>query len=162
MANLNLGFDPSELPEPDNSFDSLPAGEYLCTIEKVECKQSQKNANNWYLNIQFSVIGADYTNRKVFGIINFKNDNEIAERIGAQSLGQLIRSVGIAWRGESDDLLGGNCYVKVTVKNDPQYGAKNEVKGFRAVEGAPSLPTPAPVQNTAPGARKPPFFGVKR
>ena len=161
--NLNLGFDPSELPEPDNSFDPLPAGEYLCTIEKVECKQSQKNANNWYLNIMYSVIGADYTNRKIFEIINFKNDNETAEKIGAQALGQLIRATGIAWRGESDDLIGGNCYVKVTVKNDPTYGAKNDVKGHRAAETAPSLPTSAPsTPSGQPGQRKPPFFGPKK
>lgn len=157
--NLNLGYDPTELPEPDNSFDPLPAGEYLCTIEKVECKQSQKNQNNWYLNIMFSVIGADYTNRKVFEIINFKNDNETAERIGAQQLGQLIRSLGVAWRGESDDLVGGNCYVKVTVKDDPQYGKKNDVKGHRAVENqAPKVSqAPAPA-----GSKKPPFFGAKK
>ena len=156
--NLNLGYNPTEMPEPENNYEPLPAGEYLCTIEKVECKQSQKNENNWYLNVMFSVIGADYTNRKVFEIINFKNDNEVAERIGAQALGQLVRATGVKWTGESDDLVGGNCYVKVTIKNDPQYGAKNDVKGHRAVENsAPSLPPAA-----APaGSKKPPFFGRK-
>ena len=159
--NLGLNYNPTEMPEPENNFDPLPVGDYLVTIEKTEAKQSNKNQNNWYLNVQYSVIGADYTNRKVFEIINFKNDNPTAEKIAAETLGQLARACGVAGL-DSDEYIGRNLYITVGIKNDPQYGAKNNVTKRYAVDGG-AAPAPKPSagftpQSGAP-AKKPPFFG---
>jgi hypothetical protein len=155
--NLNLGYNPSEMPEPENTFDALPAGDYLVTIEDAEPKQSKTNGNNWYLNIKYSVIGADYTNRKIFEIINFKNDNPIAEKIAGETLGQLARACGINGN-DSDEYKGRNLYISVGIKQDPQYGAKNNVKKRYAIEGG-SMPSAMPTPAATPQAKKPPFFG---
>ena len=163
--NLGLSYNPAEMPEPENNFDPLPVGDYLVTIEGAEPKQSQKNGNNWYLNIKYSVIGADYTNRKVFEIINFKNENPTAEKIAAETLGQLARACGIAGN-DSDEYIGRNLYITVGIKTDPQYGPKNVVKKRYAVDGGASIPAPKPatspaafVPPTGAPAKKPPFFG---
>ena len=47
---------------------------------------------------------------------------------------------------EPFELIGGQIAIKLEVKEDAQYGASNEVKGFKSVSGS-----------AAPAANVPPF-----
>jgi hypothetical protein len=63
-------------------------------------------------------------------------------------LGDIMRATGVAKLEDTDQLLGGNLSIKVTVKDDPTYGPGNEVRAFKAIEGstppvaAPAAPPP--------------------
>ena len=82
----------------------------------------------------------------VFGNLNIKNPNQKAEEIGRQQLGDIMRAIGLAKVTDTDQLIGGNLSIKLDVKQDAQYGASNEVKGFKSVSGS-----------VAPTAGVPPF-----
>ena len=85
------------------------------------------------------------------------------EEIGRQQLGALIGACGIPSVKDTDQLIGGTCQIKATVKYDDTYGPSNEVKGFKSLEGsAPPQPKPksggtdqAPAGNGKP---KPPWM----
>lgn len=133
--NLGLGqINVSDLPQGD-SFEPLKAGAYQVQIDSAEMKTT-KAGTGTYISIQYKVTGPEYTGRVVFGMITITNPNQEAERIGRQNLGDLCRAVGIANIQDSDQLIGGNLIVTLTVKKDPEYGDKNEVKSYKALDGA--------------------------
>jgi len=73
----------------------------------------------------------------VFSNINIRNQNSQAEEIGRQNLGDIMRAIGLARVTNTDQLIGGTLSIKVTIKpSDGQYGASNEVKGYKAIEGS--------------------------
>lgn len=59
----------NELMENDNykkgnTFEELPDGTYLCSLEKVELRESQ--SGNQYFSFTNVIIDGDYTERKLF------------------------------------------------------------------------------------------------
>ena len=59
-----------------------------------------------------------------------------------------MRAIGLARVTDTDQLIGGHICIKLDVKQDAQYGASNEVKGFRSVNGSA-----APTSNEVKGFR---------
>jgi hypothetical protein len=88
----------------------------------------------------------------VFGNLNIKNPNPKAEEIGRQQLGDIMRAIGLAKVTDTDQLIGGQVAIKLEVKQDEQYGAGNEVKGFRSVSGSAAPAAAAPFAAAAPAA----------
>jgi hypothetical protein len=84
-------------------------------------------------------------------------------------------AIGLQTLRDTDQLIGSVCIVKVKIERDEQYGDKNRIKSWKAVEGAqlpqPQMPTQQqmqqPTQQTsampgaapaaAPAAGKPPW-----
>ena len=159
MAFLDEEFSTDSLPESTNSFDPLPAGWYSASITKAEVKAT-KAGNGQYIAIGYTIVGPTHQGRMVFGNLNIKNPNPKAEEIGRQDLGSIMRSIGLAKVKDTDQLLGGNLQIKLSVKHDEQYGDGNEIKGYKAIEGAmPSMPAaskPAPA-SSAPAKAAPPW-----
>jgi hypothetical protein len=95
----------------------------------------------------------------VFGNLNIKNANPKAEEIGRQQLGDIMRAIGLAKVTDTDQLIGGQIAIKLEVKEDAQYGASNEVKGFKSVSGsaAPAAAIPQVQSNSAPAKAAPPW-----
>ncbi len=158
MANLGESFNVNELPEDQGgSYEPLPAGEYLAKIVDSSL-QDTKAGTGQYIKLRFDVMGPTHQGRVVFTNINIRNPNPKAEEIGRQQLGSILRAIGLASLTDTDQLVGGELSIKVTVKNDPTYGPGNEVKGFKAISGSPA---PAPAANQAapqaPAANKPPW-----
>jgi hypothetical protein len=60
---------------------------------------------------------------------------------------------------DTDQLLGGNLKIKITVKDDPTYGPGNEVKAFEAIDG--SAPPKAAPSAAAPGPSASPPWASK-
>lgn len=138
-----------------NSFDPLPEGWYNVSIAGAEVKNT-KAGTGQYISIKYTVTGPSHQGRVVFGNLNIKNPNPRAEEIGRQQLGDLMRAIGIPKIKDTDQLIGGNLSIKLTVKPaDGQYEASNDIKGFKAISGAslpqPGVsPTPAPAPSAAP------------
>ena len=154
MAFLDTAFDVNELPQSDNNFDPLPAGWYTTKIAGAEIKTT-KNGTGQYISVRYDIIGPSHQGRVVFGNINIKNANPKAEEIGRQQLGEIMRAIGLARVTDTDQLIGGNVQIKLSVKQDETYGDKNEIKGFKAVTGG-AMPTASVPQEFAQQAQSAP------
>jgi hypothetical protein len=149
MAFLSETFDINELPVGNTgSFEPLPAGWYTATINQAELKDT-KAKNGQYIKLRYDITGPTHQGRVVFGNLNIKNANPKAEEIGRQQLGEIMRAIGLAKVADTDQLIGGQISIKLEVKDDAQYGASNEVKGFKSVSGSAA---PAAASFAAPAA----------
>lgn len=154
MAFLNEEFNVNELPQGNGNFEPLPAGWYTATISQSELKDT-KAGNGQYIKLRYDITGPTHQGRVVFGNLNIKNANPKAEEIGRQQLGDIMRAIGLAKVTDTDQLIGGQIGIKLEVKQDEQYGASNEVKGFKSVSGsaAPAAASmPAKTAAAAPAA----------
>jgi hypothetical protein len=158
MAFLNEEFNVNELPQGNGNFEPLPAGWYTATISQSELKAT-KAGNGQYIKLRYDITGPSHQGRVVFGNLNIKNANPKAEEIGRQQLGDIMRAIGLAKVTNTDQLIGGQIAIKLEVKEDAQYGASNEVKGFKSVSGstAPAAAIPQVQSNSAPAKAAPPW-----
>ena len=162
MAFLTETFDVNELPVGNaGNFEPLPAGWYTCTISQAELKDT-KAGNGQYIKLRYDITGPSHQGRVVFGNLNIKNANPKAEEIGRQQLGEIMRAIGLAKVADTDQLIGGQISIKLDIKQDAQYGASNEVRGFKSVSGsvAPSV-TAAPASAPAASAKAAPPWAKK-
>jgi hypothetical protein len=148
MAFLDQEFNADDFVTSSN-FDPLPEGWYNVAIAGAEVKNI-KAGTGQYIAIKYTVTGPTHQGRVVFGNLNIKNPNPKAEKIGRQQLGDLMRAVGLAKIKDTDQLIGGNLAIKLTVKPaDGKYDASNDIKGFKAISGA-TLPAPSATPQTSP------------
>lgn len=153
MAFLTETFDVNELPVgKSGNFEPLPAGWYSATITHGEVKKT-KIGGGEYIKLRFDITGPTHQGRVVFGNLNIKNASPKAEEIGRQQLGEIMRAIGLAKVADTDQLIGGQISIKLTIKDDAQYGPSNEIKGFNSLTGsvAPSsmsfaAPVSAPIK----------------
>jgi hypothetical protein len=155
MAFLSQSFDVSDLPKGATEFNPLPAGWYSATISKADVKPTKAGTGE-YINICYSITGPTHQGRTVWGNINIRNPNPKAEEIGRQQLGELMRAIGVGKVSNTDQLIGKDLMIKLTVRDDDKSAEQNEVKGFKAVIGAvSSLPTAAPAAPSSAKAAPP-------
>jgi len=158
--NGNLNFDASTV-DPQSEFTPLPAGEYLVMATDSEVKQT-KNGNGQYLQMTLQVLDGPYKNRLIFDRINIQNTNSTAQEIGQRALSAMCHAVGVLQVSDSAQLHHIPFTVRVSVRQDPQYGDSNEVKAYKSAAGnkpavstrpAASKPAPAPApQKPAPAS----------
>jgi len=135
---------------PDNELAVVPAGWYTATIAEAEVKTS-KRGDGQYLSIRYTILGPTHQGRSVYGNVTLRNASETATRIGRAQLKELMGAAGLTQLSDTDQLVGVTLQVRVTIRDDPQYGQSNEVKGWKpAGAQAPvphsiMLPTPAPM-----------------
>lgn len=159
MAFLNEEYNVNELPVGNGgNFEPLPAGWYTAAISQSELKDT-KAGNGQYIKLRYDITGPTHQGRVVFGNLNIKNPNPKAEEIGRQQLGEIMRAIGLAKVTDTDQLIGGQIAIKLEVKQDAQYGASNEVKGFKSVSGsaAPAVSMPASEAPAASAKAAPPW-----
>lgn len=148
MAQLGQTFDAASLPE-STDYSPIPAGWYRCRITEASL-ETTKAGTGQYIKCRYDVLDGPHANRVFFGNINIRNPNPKAEEIGAEQLGKLMRSIGLARVSDTDQLVGGVMQVKVAIRQSEQYGDSNEVKDWKADGGAApaaggsATPPPAP------------------
>ena len=130
-------------PSTRAEYAPLPAGWYLVTIHGAEVRQT-KAGNGQFIKLRYDVVGGEHANRVVFGNLNTKNASEKAQEIGRQQLGELMRAIGLPTIQDTDQLVGGVLEIKLSVRDDPQWGVSNEVKGFRASNHSAPAAAPKP------------------
>jgi len=143
MAFLNETFSTDDLPQGNTGdYTPLPDGWYSAHIAKAELCTT-KAGTGQYIKLRYDITGPTHQGRVVFGNLNIRNPNPKAEEIGRQQLGDVMRSIGLPKVQDTDQLVGGSLMIKLATKAaDGQYEASNEVKGFKAVDGA-AMPKPA-------------------
>jgi len=137
MANLNEVFTLDSLPTSSaGSFDPIPVGWYTTSIVDAVLKDSKSGGQ--YINVRYDILGPTNAGRVVFGMITIRNANVKAEEIGRMQLADLMRAIGLAKIGDTDELIGGKCQIKVEIQESEGYGAQNRVVGFKAMTNAGS------------------------
>ena len=153
MAFLNEEFNVNELPQGNGNFEPLPAGWYTATISQSELKAT-KAGNGQYIKLRYDITGPSHQGRVVFGNLNIKNANPKAEEIGRQQLGELMRAIGLTTVQDTDQLIGGQLSIKLDVRESEQYGASNDVKGYKSNGAVAPVAAKAPA---APAKAAPPW-----
>lgn len=155
MAFLGETFDTTSLPE-GRSYDPVPEGWYNATISKADVMPT-KAGTGTKIDMRYDITGPAQQGRAVFSALNIRNPNPKSEEIGRQQLGDIMRAIGLAKVQDTDQLIGGSLLIKLATKAaDGQYDASNEIKGFKAVEGA-AMPRPSvPAAPAGTGAATPP------
>lgn len=152
---LNQTFNTETLPQSDNVYEPLPAGWYSASITEASV-QDTKAGTGQYIKIRYDITGPSHEGRVVFGNLNIRNPNPKAESIGQQQLGDLMRAIGVATLSDTDQLIGGQCKIKLAIRKSEEYGDSNDVKAWKAVEGgAPPMPA---AKSAEPAASAPPWL----
>jgi len=134
MAALN--FNAAAVEPSSGDFTPVPAGWYPVQITESEMKQT-KACDGHYLEMVAKVINGDAMNRQFYIRLNLDNKNEVAVRIANEQLSAICHAVNVLQCETSEQLHGIPFDLKVVIKAAADgYEASNEVKGFRALEGA--------------------------
>jgi hypothetical protein len=136
MAQLDETFSADALPTSDRNFEPLPAGWYSAVVNGAEIKVTKAGTGK-YIAVRYDITGPTHQGRVVFGNLNIKNPNATAEKIGREQLGEIMRAIGLATVQDTDQLIGGQLMIKLDVRESEQYGASNDVKGFKSNGSAP-------------------------
>lgn len=143
----------NSLPESE-SFEPIPAGWYDTSITKCDLKPT-KDGQGRYLALELTVLGPTHQNRRIFTNVNVNNKNSSeAERIGQQQLRKIMVAGNLTELADDSQLVGVRVSVRTTIKHDKEYGDKNEVKDFRAIENdSATVAQPASAPSAAPWKR---------
>jgi hypothetical protein len=158
MSFLGESFDIDQMPVSERSYDLLPDGWYHAKITKADAKPT-KDQSGQLIAVRYDIVGPTQQGRVIFANINIRNRNPEAERIGREQLGSVMRAIGLRKLEDTDQLIGGELQIKV--KTSPAkdgYEARNDVSGFKALEGS-SLPSaPSTPQTQQSGGATPPWM----
>lgn len=139
MANLGNTFDSTQV-EPTNN-DVMPAGMYTAKIVNSEVLQN-KNNQGQHIKLDLMIIDGEFANWHVWDLLNVWHPNPKAAQIAQGTLSAICRAVGVAQIVDTNQLHNLPMQIKVTVKQDPQYGDKNEVRGYKAIDVQGHQPSP--------------------
>lgn len=157
MSLLDLNFNVNDLPEEtQGTFEPLPAGDYNVTISNADL-MTTKSGTGSYIKMRLTVTGPTHEGRILFANLNIKNDSQKAEEIGRQQLGSVMRAIGLANLSDTDQLIGGQMSVKVSIRKSEEWGDQNDVKSYKAIAGsaAPAFAAPQPQSGAAPASSGP-------
>ncbi|WP_437226066.1 DUF669 domain-containing protein [Planctomicrobium sp. SH661] len=144
MAALN--FD-AQTVEPNDSFDPIPNGDYLCIITTSEMKPT-KAGDGAYLELELQVIEGPYQGRKLWDRLNLNNANETTVKIAKGTLSAICRAVGVLQPKDSCELHDLSLVAKVACKKrDDTEELTNVIKSYKKRD--------AVAQNTTPPAGAP-------
>lgn len=158
MANLGFVANVEDLPQGNTGdFAPLPDGWYTATVADAEVRQTKAGTGS-YISVRYAITGPTHQGRVVFGNLNVSNPNPKAEEIGRQQLGDLMRAIGLKTVQDSDQLIGGHCQIKLVTRHQEGYEPSNEIKAWKAAEGASAMPAPsAPAASQSNAGSAPPW-----
>lgn len=148
-----LNFDATGV-KPTSPFEPVPNGEYRAHIVESEVKPTQ-NGKGKYLQLTWEILDGEYKGRKIWDRLNIVNENAQAQEIAQRALSAICHATGVLKLTNSQQLHGRPALVKVRVTQDAGYDPKNEVKGYKPVDGstpttAAAAPAPAPAAPVVP------------
>jgi hypothetical protein len=155
MSDLDLNWDDvlGEVEEdekenpakPQGDFEALPKGPYEVVVQEAEKLVS--SSGNDMIKVRVQVSSGPFANRVLFSYIVFAKTNPKAMRMTLERLAAFgITREFIALQKPSiaeiaELLVGLKATAVVAIQDSGEYKGRNEIKSFRALEGAPQ-PTP--------------------
>jgi hypothetical protein len=155
MADLR-GFD-AQTVEPNDSFDPIPNGDYLCIITTSEMKPT-KAGDGAYLELELQVIEGPYQGRKLWDRLNLNNANETTVKIAKGTLSAICRAVGVLQPTDSCELHDLPLVAKVACrKRDDTDELTNVIKSYKKRDAVAAVPasSPAPAKAAATSSTPP-------
>ena len=155
MADLR-GFD-AQTVEPNDSFDPVPNGDYLCIITTSEMKPT-KAGDGAYLELELQVIEGPYQGRKLWDRLNLNNANETTVKIANGTLSAICRAVGVLQPTDSCELHDLPLVAKVACrKRDDTEELTNVIKSYKKRDAVAAVPasSPAPAKAAATSSTPP-------
>lgn len=152
MAQLFNAFDATTVA-PQDSFDCIPAGVHTAQATDSDIKPT-KDGTGTRLNFTFRILDGQFAGRVVFCSLNIANKSKIAEDIAQKQLSQFCHAAGVLKVSDSSQLHNRPVRIKVKIQKDDQYGDKNEISAFEAINNsvAPAGFAPPPAAPRAPTA----------
>lgn len=148
-------FDATTVAPDTGAVAPIPAGVYLAQVVESSVA-ALKSGNGTGLTVVWQVIEGPSKGRKVWQSFNVKHNSAEAQRIGQAQFSALCHAVGRVRIGDTAELHGVPCRIKVAIRKDDQYGDKNEVKGVESAIGSqPAQATPFPPSAPAAAPQAP-------
>lgn len=145
MATLNFN---AKDHEPMDVFDPVPTGWYPVVIEESEMKPNSAETGH-YLELVGTIISEEFKGRKLWTRLNLDNPNPVAVEIANRQLSAICHAIDVMVVKDSSALhniphMWKAVYVDPVVDEDGKviYEAKNEVKGFKAIEESDGVEMP--------------------
>ncbi|MDR7037427.1 hypothetical protein J2X36_002174 [Methylobacterium sp. BE186] len=159
MAHLGESIDVDNIVPERGDFEALPAGPYMVQITDSDVAET-KAGTGLILKLTMEVMDGPFANRKLWTNLNFRNPNATAQRIAQEQIKQICDAVGFQGQLTDSEVLHFRpMRVQLVVKRDEQYGDRNEVKKYSALNGsAPPANKPQP----QPAAQKPASSAAQR
>jgi hypothetical protein len=143
--DFGITINSSDYADQVQNFDPIPAGDYSVICKAAEMKQT-KAGNGTYIRAEFEVTGPAHAGRRIWMNFNIQNPNPQAESIGRQQLAQYGMAIGKTSLSNTDQMIGGQALVKVTIRPAKgDYGADNDIKGFKSLSPSALPGAAAPV-----------------
>ena len=134
MANIGPnGFDATQV-EPTTDFDTLPAGRYNAEISDSDMRTNSKGTGE-YLWLEFTILDGPHAGRKLWSQLNLVNPSSQAVEIAQRELSAICHAVGKLRVQDSIELHNIPLEINVKVKNSPEYGQQNIIRGYKALGG---------------------------
>lgn len=148
MADLNMDFNPNEVPEDDRSFDPIPAGDYQMQVIDSAVKET-KTGSGEYLELTLEVMTGPSANRRLWDRLNIRNQNPDAQRIAQRALADLCLATGLQTLRNSEDLHFRPFTARVTVAANKQTGQQENRIRYKAPNARPAGTVQQPAQRPA-------------
>lgn len=150
MSDISdLNFD-AKTVEP-GGFDVIPAGEYEAVIIDSKVKPTKKGDGK-LAELQLQILTGEYQNRRLFDRLNLWNPNDKAVQIARGTLSAICRAVNVLTPKDTSELHLKPLRIKVTVSDDPEYGKRNEIKGYKSRDAGPEKKAFVPTERPGPAA----------
>lgn len=118
-----------------NSFEAIPAGEYLVAITKSVMADNKKR-NGQHLTCHMKIIEGEFKGRILFELMNLDNPNPVAVDIANKTLNGICQACGKVGVEDSNELHNIPMIVVVAVKpGDAVNPPSNKMKGYKKYGG---------------------------
>ncbi len=154
MANIGPnGFDATHV-DPTVDFEHVPASRYTAEITDSDMRDNSKGTGE-YLWLEFTILDGPYAGRKLWTQLNLVNPSTQAVEIAQRELSAICHATGKLRVQDSIELHNIPMEINVKVKNNPEYGPQNIIRGYKAINtngGRQSTHVPVKSPTPAPAA----------
>jgi hypothetical protein len=134
------GFDSTGV-EPSRPRDVVPKGWYRAHITETSMKDAKKQGNR-FAEMEWTLLDGEHKGRKVWDRLNVVNDSEQAQDIARRDMAAICHATGVLKFRFLDELKYKPIEILVAViPPKGEFAEKNEVKGYRSVQGGNGQPT---------------------
>lgn len=141
--------------ETEESFDIVPAGEYIAVISASDYVVNKKQTG-MILKLTYEILDGEFKGRKVFETLNLENENAQTVQIAKKTLNSICLACGVNVVQDSAQLHGIPMLIDVKVQPEKDgYDAQNKIKKHLPVNGQAPAQTQQPAQTQAQGTAQP-------
>ena len=149
MVELNFNIEGIDLNNRPKA-GPIPAGQYNVRIEETDV-MALKSSQGHRVSIETVLVDGQHEGRRLWASITLQHPSEKVTQIGQRQFAELVNACGLVKISDTSELHGKVVKAAVNVRNDPEYGPRNDIKYFTHAESMapPALTQAAPTQKGA-------------